>query len=166
MAREIRFRRLIHIRLRAGSKRPGFQKLSRFFLALLIVLIVTPAWALQVDQRCLNLCISGGATSVACLNQCSYGTDTTAPPQAPGTNHNVLEAPQPVDSLILNKPKPVSKTGDEDYTCFNQCLKNSVQYDACHASCIKKSCPTGSSDCRDLLGRVPASASLKTTSTP
>jgi hypothetical protein len=86
------------------------------------------------------------------------GMPLPLPPNRAGMTHNVLTAPQPLaGDVIISAPSAAKAAPDKDYTCVMQCLKNGEQYQQCNQRCTKVSCPTGSSQCKDLLGLAPTS---------
>lgn len=112
----------------------------------------------DTDQHCLNLCINGGGNATTCLPQCSYnepqqhslsGTRALSP-------HDVFDAPRPAGDEIL-VPSHTAKAADrgKDYVCLNKCLHDGGQYDRCSKSCTRTDCPTGASNCNDVLGGTP-----------
>jgi hypothetical protein len=100
------------------------------------------------DYRCLTLCKEGGESSSACMSRCSYNPEPASSsasgaipsPRKPAdmaiSNHNVLQAPVPTDSVILAPlAKTTSAAPDKNYACIEQCLHDGMQYQLCNQNC-------------------------------
>ncbi len=102
----------------------------------------------ETDQLCLKQCVAAGASSLACLSQCSYRAQKT--PKALNNeplSPRVLKAPIPVDKTVLPAQKAPAEAPEKDYACFRQCLQTKKTYALCEAACIKKACKSGNVLC-------------------
>lgn len=115
-------------------------KFDSLIVGMLVAGLSAPAWA-DTDYQCLNACVNGGETSPACMTRCSYKTSG-----AETSNRNVkrkgyeqFSVPVPTNKIVVPNAKDnnVSNTR-KDFACFDQCLKQGLQYQLCEEKCALK----------------------------
>jgi hypothetical protein len=112
-----------------------------WFLAFFFVfsLEAAPARA-DVDQLCLRKCVETGGKNHLCLSQCSYGKDKTAvsPTMKKPSSPRVFDAPVPIGSAIVMKPRSASVAPKKDHACVMRCLQaGDATYPLCEERCTK-----------------------------
>ncbi len=113
---------------------------KRLTIAFFVVALATPVWA-DTDYQCLNSCVNSGETSAKCLQKCSYKNSKNEAENrtAKRKGYEQFAAPVPTKKIIL--PNSMSKSGvksNKDYACFDQCLKQGLQYQLCEEKCVIK----------------------------